>query len=292
MQRRLERLAGAQLSEKTVARLMAILFFCSLVPLIVIALYNYPADDDFGFVLPAATAWVNTGSLWEVAKAIWQKTYDTYMTWQGNFASTAYFAITPIIFNIDLYFLSNWFTLALLCLSTGYLLKGALCVHLHVSRPTFWIVYVALMTLMLQFMPEMGYSVYWHNGGTYTLTVCFLMLLMGLLLRTLAPQSRRRGAVRAVLSSLCAFILGGSFYGPMLGAFVLLLLLTLTLWAEKRRKGTPPHMHFGPRWPRSSSRLLSASLRRAMRCGRSARVTARQTASFLPLSRQCWIPLT
>lgn len=235
MQKRIERLRRARLNEKTLAKLMAAVFFCSLIPLIAIALYNYPADDDFGFVLPAATAWVNTGSLWEVAKAIWQKTCDTYMTWQGNFASTAYFAITPIIFNIDLYFLSNWFTLALLCLSTGYLLKGALCVHLHVKRPTFWIVYVALVTLMLQFMPDIGYSIYWHNGGTYTLTVCFLMLLLGLLLRTLVPQSHLRGAARAVLAALCAFILGGSFYGPMLGAFVMLVLLTFTLFIERRK---------------------------------------------------------
>ena len=43
-------------SQKQFALICRIIFWASLVPLIVIALYNYPADDDFGFVLPAATA--------------------------------------------------------------------------------------------------------------------------------------------------------------------------------------------------------------------------------------------
>ena len=105
------RLCSLSLSRRTLARVMAAVFFVSLIPLIVIAVYNYPADDDFNFVLPAADAWVRTGSLVEVVKAIWNKGVDTYASWQGDFVSTALFSITPIIFNIRLYFLSNWFTL-------------------------------------------------------------------------------------------------------------------------------------------------------------------------------------
>ena len=172
------RLCSLSLSRRTLARVMAAVFFVSLIPLIVIAVYNYPADDDFNFVLPAADAWVRTGSLVEVVKAIWNKGVDTYASWQGDFVSTALFSITPIIFNIRLYFLSNWFTLALLCLSAGYLIKGVVCVHLKADRATFWIVYVATMVLVLQFMPAIGWSVYWHNGGIYTVTACFLALLL------------------------------------------------------------------------------------------------------------------
>lgn len=229
------RLCETGVSRRALARVMMLLFFASLIPLVVIALYNYPADDDFGFVLPAATAWVQTGSLWEVARQIVQKTYDTYLTWQGDFVSTAIFSITPIIFDIRLYFLSNWFTLALVCLSAGYLLKGVLCLHLKADQDTFWIVYSAVMILVLQFMPAIGYSVFWHNGGVYTVTVCFLALLLGLLVRCAAPQSKARAIVRGVLASLCGFLLGGSFYGPMLGALVLLAMIALYAFQSRQR---------------------------------------------------------
>lgn len=204
------RLCSLSLSRRTLARVMAAVFFVSLIPLIVIACYNYPADDDFNFVLPAADAWVRTGSLAEVAKAIWNKGVDTYASWQGDFVSTALFSITPLIFDIRLYFLSNWFTLALLCLSAGYLIKGVVCVHLRADRATFWIVYVAAMLLALQFMPAIGWSIYWHNGGIYTVTACVLALLLG-------------------------FLLGGSFYGPMLGALVLLTLTTAAAFLLRQR---------------------------------------------------------
>lgn len=221
----LPRLGDLSVSRRTLARAMAVLFFASLLPLIVIALYNYPADDDFGFVLPAAAAWVQTGSLWEVLRAIAQKTYDTYMTWQGNFVSTALFAFTPMVFDIRLYFLSNWINLALLCLSVAYLVKGAACVWLKADRDTFWIVYGAVMILVLQFMPAIGYSIYWHNGGGYTVTACLLFLLLGLFFRAEQTQSRRRRVVRTALCALLGFALGGCFFGPMLGALVLLVLV-------------------------------------------------------------------
>lgn len=153
-------LCSKSVSRRTLARLLAAVFFLSLIPLMLIALYNYPADDDFNFVLPVADAWVRTGSLAEVVKAIWNKDAYTYATWQGDFVSTALFSITPIIFDIRLYFLSNWFTLALLCLSAGYLIKGVVRIHLKADRATFWIVYVATMVLVLQFMPAIGWSVY------------------------------------------------------------------------------------------------------------------------------------
>ncbi|MCI6378032.1 MAG: DUF6056 family protein [Clostridiales bacterium] len=229
------RLCETGVSRRALARGMMLLFLASLIPLIAIAPYNYPADDDFGFVLPAATAWVQTGSLWEVARQIFQKTYDTYLTWQGDFVSTAIFGLTPMIFDIRLYFLSNWFALALVCLSAGYLLKGVVCLHLKASRDTFWIVYAAVMLLTLQFMPAIGYSVFWHNGGVYTVTVCFLALLLGLLLRCAAPQSRARALVRGALAALCGFLLGGSFYGPMLGALVLVSMVALYAFSSRQR---------------------------------------------------------
>ena len=101
------RLCSLSLSRRTLARVMAAVFFVSLIPLIVIAVYNYPADDDFGYALPGATAWVETGSLGEVARAIAAKVADTYSNWQGAFASSLHMACSPMIFDQRLYFLIN-----------------------------------------------------------------------------------------------------------------------------------------------------------------------------------------
>lgn len=240
---------SACLNKHRLAQILKIIFFVSLIPLVLIALFNYPADDDFGFTLPAATAWVQTGSLGQVLKAIWQKTYDIYMEWQGDFVSTFFFGLTPMVFHIDLYFLSNWLMLALVCLSAGYLVKSAVCHCLKADKDTFWIVYFAVMVLILQFMPSISYSIFWHNGGQYTTAACTLLVAVGLVLRLSTKQSRKRFILRSVCLSLCGFMLGGSFYGPALGALVLMALLTLTALVKKNRS----------RWPLVISMFFFAS---------------------------------
>lgn len=230
---------SACLNKHRLAQILKIIFFVSLIPLVLIALFNYPADDDFGFTLPAATAWVETGSLGQVLKAIWQKTCDTYMEWQGDFVSTFFFGLTPMVFHIELYFLSNWLMLALVCLSAGYLVKSAVCHCLKADKDTFWIVYFAVMVLILQFMPSISYSIFWHNGGQYTTAACTLLVAVGLVLRLSTEQNRRRFILRSVCLSLCGFMLGGSFYGPALGALVLMALLTLTALVKKNRSRWP-----------------------------------------------------
>lgn len=225
----------ASISQRTLGRLCVALVIAMLIPLVVIALYNYPADDDFTTAFPPTQAWLETGSLVKVAKAIVDLTTDTYLNWQGNFVSTALFSCSPIIFGVDWYFLTSWFLLALLCLSIGYLVKGVTGGLLRAGRWAFWIVYTAVLVLALQFMPAIGYSIFWYNGGLYTAAACTLFLLEGVLCRALGAQTRRRALWRGFCAALLGFLLGGSFFGPMLGAFVLVLLQTLTAFVKKSK---------------------------------------------------------
>lgn len=222
-----------KLSRAHLARLCVILLVLMLIPLVLIAPYNYPADDDFQCALPEAKAWLETGSLPNVIKASWDRTVEAYNNWQGNFVSTFFFGIIPIVFDIHLYFLSNWFMLALLCLSLGYLVKGITKTLLGAGQDVFWIVYVAALILILQFMPAISQSVYWHNGGMYTAVACTLMQTLGLLIRANKSATRARSVFRGVMLALCGFMLGGSFFGPMLGALVLVTLITIVSWARR-----------------------------------------------------------
>ena len=245
----ISRIGALSISRRGLARTLRILFILSLIPLIVISLYNYPADDDFVCTYPVSQAWLETGSLWEMFKVAVEGTYEAYMTWQGDFFSTLLFRFTPMVFGVEYYFLSNWLMLALVCLSAGYLVKSAVCHCLKADKDTFWIVYFAVMVLILQFMPSISYSIFWHNGGQYTTAACTLLVAVGLVLRLSTKQSRKRFILRSVCLSLCGFMLGGSFYGPALGALVLMALLTLTALVKKNRS----------RWPLVISMVFFAS---------------------------------
>ena len=241
MERMWKRIGCWRVDRRKLSIAMLILFFLSLIPLIVIAVYNYPADDDFQYVLPLSTAWLQTGSLWQVLKALVARTWETYQTWQGDFVSTALFGVTPMVFGIQWYFIDNWMMLALVCLSVGYLVKTAVCHCIGADKHTFWIVYSAAMVLVLQFMPSISYSIYWHNGGQYTTAACMLLLAVGVLLRC----SLKPTVWRVVCAGLLGFCLGGSFFGPALGALVLAALWCLTAFIGKGKSRTASAVMLG-----------------------------------------------
>ena len=214
------------ISPKFLSRISVLLIIAMLIPLVVIALYNYPGDDDFNFTLPATQAWAETGSLGAALKAIYLKTREIYMTWQGNFVSTFFFGLTPMFIDVDLYFISNWIILAFICLSTAYCVKSFTCVLLNGTKHHFRICYALILMLVLQWMPSIGDSVYWHNGGMYTIAAFTLVTLFGLLMRCTQSQPRGRSISRGVCAALLGFMLGGSFFGPMLGAGVFIFCYT------------------------------------------------------------------
>ena len=165
-----------KIGRKTLSSVCCIVFVCMLIPLVIISLFNYPADDDFGFALPVAEAWIQTGSLTSMLQAIYNKTYAVYMEAQGYFVSTALFSINAMIVNIDFYFINNLLLLFLLCSSVAYFLKALYRTIGTCNKGFFWIMYTASMVLVLQFIPNIDDGIYWHVGGMYIVVSCALLL--------------------------------------------------------------------------------------------------------------------
>ena len=211
------------LSQEQMAKVMAILFALMLIPLMAIAFYNYPADDDFPYTVDASAAWVQTRSIGAVLSAIIGKIVHSYQNSFGLFMHPLYNSTNALIFGIVGYFL------AMVCLSVGYLLKGVVRGLLNASRSAFWIVYAAVMILVLQFMPSIGEGVFWHSGSNHTFSAMMLFVLLGLLARCHFEQSRLRAAWRIACITFTCACAGAVEYSTMLGGTVLLVLLAV--WA-------------------------------------------------------------
>lgn len=212
---------------------MKVLFVLMLIPLLAIAFYNYPADDDFPYTVDASAAWVKTHSLGAVAQAIIGKMVHSYQNSFGLFMHPLYNATNALIFSIDFYFLNNWYVLAIVCLSIGYMLKGVIRGLLNASQSTFWIVYTAVMILVLQFMPGIGEGIFWHAGSNHTFSAMMLFVLLGLLARCHFDQSRLRSAWRVACITFACACAGAVEYSTMLGGTVLLALLAVWSFRAK-----------------------------------------------------------
>ncbi len=229
---------NTHISQRRLAIVFLVLFLVSLIPLFTIALYNYPADDDFSHTHTSVVAWVSTHSLSAVLRSAAETVADVYQTWNGDFTQFIITVSTPMIFGLQYYFLSNWLVLIFICLSMGYGLKGLLVHLLHAPRTTFYLVYVIVTGVMLQFMPSIAEGVYWHAATPYVITWCFIPVMAGLLIRLSAPQSVFRRSLRVALLILFAVLSGGSTYPVVVSTFVLLSFITgCALFSKWKNRG-------------------------------------------------------
>lgn len=205
-----------------------------LVPLLAMSFYAYPTHDDFPCVLPAAKAWAMTGSFWETLKAAWNQAMYDYQTWQGTYVAMFVCAFQPMVFSMRLFWLAPFGALTLLALSAWYLvrqvtrcvLKGDLCVCT--------VLYAALMTQLLEYVPGIRELIYWQSAIQYALSVVAVMLLCGLMIRLHTESARSAVYIwRTAAALLCAVALGGLPYPLALGGAVGMALIAA--WCVWRR---------------------------------------------------------
>jgi hypothetical protein len=211
------------ITQKRLALIFVILFVISLIPLLVIALYNYPADDDFAFIYPVSSAWVNTHSFSDVVKVIVDGVKNEYLTWNGYFSHFVYLRVSPLIFGIQYYFISNWFVLAMVCLSIAYAVRSIVIQQLKASKSVFYLAYVAIMVMVIQYMPSISEGVYWNSGASYVVTWCYIMFSYGMLIKCSLPQTLFQKIFRGLLLIFCGFYLGGGVLPVALSAWLLFL---------------------------------------------------------------------
>lgn len=145
------------------------------------------------------------------------------------------FTLQPGVFSENGYWLTTALTLLPLLLGTGMLLRQ-LGKMLHAPRTTVVLVFLSLMTLSIQLVPDLNQTFYWFNGGCYyTLYYALSLMLLTGTLRICTDGKCRAG--RTVLCMALAFFIGGGNYTTILVTLILLMLLLLALLVRKNPLG-------------------------------------------------------
>ncbi|CDE47005.1 putative uncharacterized protein [Faecalibacterium sp. CAG:74] len=214
-----------------IAIILAVLFALSLLPVVAVAFYNHPRADDYtyGAVLRKV---IDAGQgLPEAVAAIAAYVRSTYARWQGSFSAVMLFTLQPGVFSDNAYWLTTALTLLPLLLGTGMLLRQ-LGKMLHAPRATAVLIFLALMTLSIQLVPDLNQTFYWFNGGCYyTFYYALSLMLLTGTLRICTDGKCRAG--RTVLCMALAFFIGGGNYTTILVTLILLMLLLLALLVRK-----------------------------------------------------------
>ena len=219
---------------------MLIVYLLLLIPLLLIAQFDFPSADDFSMALSARLAFAESGSVIAAIAAAIRKTYTLYMTWTGYYTSSLLTTISAATFGTEWYGINAIVVLVVLHISTGIFLYVLLERSLGMNRYARQCVTVAAWFLMVQMMPEGNARVeafYWYSGaGNYTLTFSVMLLYISFLLLSEGAKTKGKRNFFRILACISGFLAGGANYMSALTGAVLTATLIILLVMNRTGK--------------------------------------------------------
>lgn len=221
-------------NETKIAALLVLCFVLSLIPVLMMGVYDHPSADDYGYSAYSHIEWEKTHSVFRVIGAACATVADRWQTWQGTFSTNFFMALQPGIWG--LYALVPFLLIGLLCASTLFLLDTVMIKVIHARKTVFLCVSMLYLLFAMQCMIDKVQGFFWYNGAVqYMLPHSMALFLCGLLILLLTEEEKRNR--RMVLSCLLAVFTGGSNYiTALITAVLFVTALVLLAAAGQKRK--------------------------------------------------------
>lgn len=211
-------------------------FLCAvLLPLFIIAHFNYPCSDDFWFGSALYKGIRENSGLGTVVEGAWNEAMHYYREWQG-----CYFGNVILTFGIGIaipryYFLGTYLILVLWTIGTIALLRMATYQIGGWDSDISWIVSMLIMAMQALYVPYPPEAFYWYVGASaYTLPYALLLFFCTVLNRYYLNDGKKKRIFYGICAVLLAFMIGGSNYTT--GLLTAELLVLTFLWRILRKK--------------------------------------------------------
>ncbi len=214
------------------------LYVVSLIPMLVLGIYDWPSADDFSMALQPHQYFVQTGSVIGTIGAAFAKTWWIYTNYVGYFFSSFLTCLCPSIFAETLYVVTPFMMLGILTFGVCYFFN-ALFVRVwkldgHLSNSAAMITLI----LMVQCLHEKGLrfeAFYWYSGAiNYTFTFGLAFFWLGLILRSIYDESAGSRKRKLIWAAFWGFLMGGSNYLTALEMAICSFLTLVIFFMVKR----------------------------------------------------------
>ncbi|MBR4530671.1 MAG: hypothetical protein IKO80_10400 [Lachnospiraceae bacterium] len=214
-------------------------YFVTLLPLWILAFFNYPSADDINMGLPAHEAFAATGNILAAwGQGIYMAWYD-YLHWMGYFTSTALMSVPPSVFGIRFYPAGAIFLSLCLTAATAFFLHTLLVRLAGMGRRACSILSALLLFLTIQSLPAgmaRVETLYWYcSGANYILTWCLGLVFLALFIR--AGLDGKRRPLTVITGCAVGFLVGGGNYMTALTCAIITVLAIAGMGVSLKRGG-------------------------------------------------------
>lgn len=213
-----------KLTTKNIFFIILICFLLSVIPLYIIGMYAHPSVDDYYYGTQTVQAWNETHSIASVIKCSFDEMLNTYNIWQGNFSAIFLMRLQPGIFGEQYYFITPLILLSAYIGFSIFFFYTALKKIFKADSYLAATVGICLTFVSMQLCMTPSDSFYWYNGAIYYTFFYSLMLFLFALLIRMRTAKAAGTVIFTLISSVLAFLIGGSNYATALFMCIILAL--------------------------------------------------------------------
>ena len=224
-----------KMTEKWIAGFLTIIFILALIPVLIIAKYNYPCADDFGFSVYSHIAWEETHSIFQVFAGALKTVKERWFGWQGTFSSIFVMSLQPAVFGEAGYRWVPWIMIGAISFSTLFFLYVILKKLMEVRTPVYLAISMIYLIFALECMIDKTQGFFWFNGAAhYIIPHSVAVILIGRMICII--KNDRHKSVKMMLACLAAFFVGGGNYiSALIIAILFAVALIVAVYTRKRK---------------------------------------------------------
>lgn len=234
------KLLSHKIDIRRVSVVLTVLYIAMLIPMYIIAYYNWPSADDYSMGIEAYRAWTQTHNIFAVIyEGLYMAGYD-WLNWTGFYTCTFFMSIPFNVFGSQWYFIGTLISLTVFHIALWFMLKSIFVkwfkIDTYVSRIiTVLIMFMCVQCLMAEGRMEMFY---WYcSAGGYTLTYALGFIYVGLLARVMSETKCKKSLL--IITGIVAVLAGGANYPTelalaIISVSVIALTFILPKWKEHK----------------------------------------------------------
>lgn len=210
-----------------------ITFIAVILPLLLIAQYNYASCDDFSYGIQTFRVWQETHSVWEVLKTAVNVVKDTYRSWQGSFSAIFLMALQPSIWSEQAYAWTTFIMIGCLCISELSLIKVVMIDLCKAEKRISMAIGLIILSMQVFWTPYPVQAFFWYNGSVYyTFYYALSLFLMAVVLKCIC--SKQKNVWWSMLGVILALFIGGGNLPNGLLMTEILFLTSVLCWRYRK----------------------------------------------------------
>lgn len=240
---------GIKINIRILSYVLIAIYAVSIIPMLIIALFNYPSADDYSMALEVHQVYEQTGSVFaSIGKAIYMG-YWYYMNWTGYFFSSTLTSLCPSVFNEKLYAIGTFVFLLVLTAGVMVFMKTLLNKVLHLDKYVTRCVSMITLIIIIQCMngnEVRNEAFYWYSGAiNYMFMFGLGLLWLGMLINVAIGAGKKDvvtkvgikiwNIIKYILLCLLSFLMGGANYMTALSLGIMAVVIVMI--AVNKRTG-------------------------------------------------------